>query len=243
MRDFPLRFFVRFFDNHGMLLPGTRPQWLTITGGSQRYIDAMLPAFRDRVRRATPVRSVRRHSDHVELTVQPLDAPPQIERFDHVILACHSDQALHMLADPSAAEREILGAIPYSENQAVLHTDRSLMPRQRRAWAAWNYHLTRDDPGRAVLTYNMTRLQSLPIDEPLCVTLNRTATIDPKSILRSMTYHHPSFSLAGIAAQHRREEISGVNRTSYAGAYWFNGFHEDGVRSALEACKPFGAAL
>jgi uncharacterized protein len=257
MLEFPLRFFVRFFDNHGMLLPGMRPQWLTITGGSQRYIDAIVPAFADRVRLSSPVTRVRRLRESVELTIGTTGAsveawdeapgqasgPERVESFDHVILAGHSDQSLRMLADASPAEREILGALPYSTNAAVLHTDRRLMPRARRAWAAWNYHLTREEPNSAVLTYDMTRLQSLPLPGPLCVTLNNTAAIDASAILRRFTYHHPQYSLEGVQAQAHREEISGVNRTSYAGAYWFNGFHEDGVRSALEACKPFGVGL
>ncbi len=164
-------------------------------------------------------------------------------RFDHVILATHSDQALSMLADPSRAEREILGAIPYQDNEAVLHTDASLLPRHKLAWAAWNYHLLPNQPDRAVVTYHMNRLQGLRAPREFCVTLNHTKAIDPQKIIRRITYHHPVYSPAAVAAQKRHRDISGVNRTSYCGAYWGFGFHEDGVNSALAVCRPFGKDL
>jgi predicted NAD/FAD-binding protein len=169
------------------------------------------------------------------------------ERFDAVVIATHSDQALALLADPSERERELLGAIPYQRNEAVLHTDRSLLPRRRRAWASWNYHLgvKADDgapaAGRCTVTYHLNRLQSLRADRELCVTLNRTAAIDPDQIIRTMQYAHPVFTPAGIAAQARHREISGRNRTHYCGAYWGSGFHEDGVSSARRVVRELGA--
>jgi predicted NAD/FAD-binding protein len=163
------------------------------------------------------------------------------ERFDAVVIATHSDQALALLGDPSERERELLGAIPYQRNEAVLHTDRSLLPRRRRAWASWNYHLEEGVAGRCTVTYHMNRLQSLRADREFCVTLNRTAAIDPDQIIRTMQYEHPVYMPEGVAAQSRHHEISGCNRTHYCGAYWGWGFHEDGVRSALRVVRELGA--
>jgi predicted NAD/FAD-binding protein len=176
------------------------------------------------------------------------DASPG-ERFDHVVIATHSDQALALLADPTPSEREVLGAIRYQENEAILHTDASLLPRARRAWASWNYHLPAKARGRATVTYWMNRLQGLDAGVELCVTLNRSDAIDPARILRRITYHHPVYDGASVAAQARWREISfgdgtgPAGRTHYCGAYWANGFHEDGVRSALAACAPLGGRL
>ena len=163
------------------------------------------------------------------------------ERYDHVFLACHSDQALRLLADASPLEREVLGAIPYQENEAVLHTDTSLLPRAHRAWAAWNYHVLRDDGQRVALTYNMNILQRLQSRHTFCVTLNNSARIDPQRIVKRITYHHPLYTPAGVAAQRRHQEINGVKRTYFCGAYWRYGFHEDGVVSALETLEHFRA--
>jgi predicted NAD/FAD-binding protein len=160
-----------------------------------------------------------------------------------VILATHSDQALSMLADPSPREKDVLGAIRYQENEAVLHTDESVLPRRRLAWAAWNYHLLTAQPDRAVVTYHMNRLQSLQAPREFCVTLNYTERINPSTILKRIPYHHPVYSPESVEAQRRHGEISGVNRTSYCGAYWGFGFHEDGVKSALAVCKQFGKDL
>ena len=160
-----------------------------------------------------------------------------------MIIGAHSNQALAMLDDPSPSEKDILGAIRYQENEAVLHTDASLLPRRKLAWAAWNYHLLPTQPDRAVVTYHMNRLERLSAPHEFCVTLNHTQAIDPAKILRRITYHHPVYSQEAVAAQKRHNEISGINRTSYCGAYWGFGFHEDGVKSALAVCKPFGKDL
>jgi len=233
MGAMPARFFVRFFKNHGLLSVNDRPQWRVIQGGSRNYVEPLTAPFRDRIRLKCPVEWVRRHPTHVQ--VKPWGGPA--ERFDEVIIATHSDQALRLLVDPTAKEREILGAIPYQENEAVLHTDARLLPRRKLAWAAWNYHLPAQPRDRVAVTYNMNILQGLDGPETFCVTLNRSETIDPARILYRTTYHHPVFTAAGVKAQARRAEISGVNRTWYCGAYWSYGFHEDGVNSGLAAAR------
>jgi predicted NAD/FAD-binding protein len=237
MWSFPARFLVEFFDNHGVLGFRDRPRWRTITGGSRTYVEALTRPWRECLRLSTPVTGVARHSDHV--TVSARGCGP--ERFDAVVMATHSDQALTLLADPSERERELLSAIPYQINEAVLHTDRSLLPRRRRAWASWNYHLDAEPPGGCTVTYHMNRLQSLRADREFCVTLNRTAAIDPERIIRTFQYAHPVYTPAGVAAQSRHHEISGRNRTHYCGAYWGWGFHEDGVKSALRVVREIGA--
>jgi predicted NAD/FAD-binding protein len=242
MHEFPARYLVKFFKNHGMLSVNERPTWRVIKGGSQRYMERLIAPFRDRIQQSAPVESVVRHSDSVEIRLTQEEVGRTM-LFDHVIIAAHSDQALSMLADPSPTEREILGAIPYHDNEAVLHTDASLLPRRKLAWAAWNYHLLPNQPDRAVVTYHMNRLQGLTASHEFCVTLNHTQAIDPRKIIRRITYHHPVYSPAAVAAQKRHGEISGVNRTSYCGAYWGFGFHEDGVKSALAVCRPFGKDL
>ena len=235
MLEFPARYFVRFFHNHGMLSVDKRPQWRTIRGGSAAYVEKLVAPLRDRIRLNTPVEQIRRATDGVTVTARGCGPA----RYDHVFLACHSDQALRLLADASPLEREILGAIPYQENEAVLHTDTSLLPRARRAWAAWNYHVLRGTSGRVALTYNMNILQSLRSRHTFCVTLNRTQSIDPARIIKRVVYHHPLYTPAGVAAQRRQHEVNGVNRTYFCGAYWRYGFHEDGVVSALEALRHF----
>src|SRR3989338_2350032 len=239
MLKFPLYYFVRFFKNHGMLSVNERPQWRVIRGGSSRYVAALTQGFRDRIRLNSPVQAVRRFPDGVEVT--PKNGKP--EKFDKVIIAAHSDQALKMLADPSADEKKILGAMPYQENEAVLHTDASLLPKKRLAWASWNYHLLASKQARVSVTYNMNILQTLDSPRPFCVTLNRTPDIDPAKILRRITYHHPVYNAGSIEAQKHHALINGVNRTYFCGAYWGYGFHEDGVKSALEVAKYFGKGL
>jgi uncharacterized protein len=237
MWSFPARFLVEFFDNHGMLGFRGRPRWRTITGGSRRYVEALTRPWQESLRLSTAVTSVSRHSDHVVVSTRTGES----ERFDAVVIATHSDQALALLADPSERERELLEAVPYQRNEAVLHTDRSLLPRRRRAWASWNYHLGADAGGGCTVTYHMNRLQSLRAEQEFCVTLNRTAAIDPERIIRTIDYSHPVYTPAGVAAQSRHEEISGRNRTHYCGAYWGWGFHEDGVNSALRVAREIGA--
>jgi predicted NAD/FAD-binding protein len=235
MLDFPARFFVRFFHHHGMLTVNNRPQWRTIKGGSTSYVAALTENFKYKIKLNTPIESVRRLKSSVR--VKPKFG--EEEKFDYVFFACHSDQALKILSDKSQAETEILGAIPYQENTVYLHHDVSLLPKRELAWAAWNYHVTTPPAERVAVTYNMNILQNLQSKEPLLVTLNHTRLINPAKVFKRLKYWHPVYTLAGAAAQARHAEISGVNRTGFAGAYWRNGFHEDGVMSALAALKHF----
>ena len=229
MGEMPARFFVQFFKNHGLLSVSDRPQWRVIQGGSRNYVERLTAPFRDRIRLNCPVEWVRRHPNQVQIK------PKQglVERFDQVVFATHSDQALRLLADSTVKERELLSAIPYQENEVVLHTDIRLHPPRKRDWAAWNYHLLTQSQNRVAVTYDINLLQGLDAPETFCVTLNRSEAIDPARILYRTTYHHPVFTEAGVRAQARRDEISGVNRTWYCGAYWSYGFHEDGVNSGL----------
>jgi predicted NAD/FAD-binding protein len=235
MLSFPARFFVEFFDRHGFLNVDDRPVWRAITGGSREYARKLVAPFRHRIRLRSPVVSVRRATDAVTVRAAGAEA----ERFDQVFFACHSDQALAMLEDPTPAERAILGAFPYQPNEAVMHTDVRMLPRNPLAVAAWNYHLLAEPQRRVALTYNMNILQTLVAPEVFMVTLNRTADIDPARILGRYVYDHPVYTPAAVAAQRRRPEISGVNRTAYCGAYWRYGFHEDGVVSALWALDDY----
>jgi uncharacterized protein len=237
--SFPARFLAEFFDNHGMLSFRGRPRWKAVSGGSQRYVEALIQPLGDRMRLGAPVRAVTREPDHVLIKLDGAEA----EQFDEVVLATHSDQALSLLTDASPTERQILQAIPYQPNEAVLHSDERLLPRRRRAWASWNYHLLGEPSARTTVTYHMNRLQSLNSEHQFCVTLNRTAAIDPDKIIRTISYAHPVFTAEGVSAQQRLGEINGRNRTSYCGAYWGWGFHEDGVRSGLRVARRFGAEL
>ena len=238
MMDFPLRYLLRFFHNHGFTKVNDRPQWFVVKGGSREYVKKLSEPFRDCIHLKSPVESIRRFDDRVELTVNG-----QCRTFDQVVIACHSDTALKLLADPSRAETEVLGAIPYQRNDVVLHTDASLMPRTRRAWASWNYRLPKEGQGDATVTYWMNRLQNLPEEAPeFFVSLNQNDAIAPEHVLRSFVYDHPVYTDATLAAQARHHEISGLNRTHYCGAYWFYGFHEDGVKSGLRVADAFNKA-
>lgn len=233
LRGMPARFFARFFERQGFLQATGRPVWRTVAGGSRRYVEAIAAPLGRRLRLSTPVEGVRRHPDGVELLTRA-QGP---ERFDHVVLACHSDQALRMLQDPSEDERRILSCFPYQENDTVLHRDERLLPRTRRAWAAWNYHLAeRTGPEqRVAVSYWLNALQGVPSKEQLLVTLNRSEAIDPSKVLRRFTYHHPVYTAEGVKAQGEHALISGRRRTHYCGAYWGHGFHEDGLQSAVRA--------
>ncbi len=236
MMDFPARFLVRFFHHHGMLTVNNRPQWRTIVGGSARYVEALTEPFKYRIKLNTPIVSVNRLNDSVKIKPQNGEEL----HFDYVFFACHSDQALKMLGgDASAAEREVLGAIPYQENSIYLHHDSNLLPKRKLAWAAWNYHVTATPSNKVQVTYNMNILQNIRSPEPILVTLNHTDLINPSKVIKRLKYSHPVYTIAGAAAQARHAEISGHNRTGFAGAYWLNGFHEDGVKSALAALQHF----
>ena len=238
MMDFPAQFLVRFFHHHGMLTVNNRPQWRTIVGGSARYVEALTEPFKYKIKLNTPIANVQRLENSVKLKPQHGEE----QTFDYVFFACHSDQALNILgADASAKEREILGAIPYQENRIYLHHDASLLPKRKLAWAAWNYHVSATPSNKVQVTYNMNILQNLKSPEPILVTLNHTDLINPAKVIKRLKYTHPVYTIAGAAAQARHAEISGHNRTGFAGAYWRSGFHEDGVTSALAALAQFEA--
>lgn len=238
MRGFPLQFFVRFFKNHGLLSVSNRPQWCVIEGGSSRYIEPLSATFRERIRLNCPVSRVER-----DLSGVLIHSAAGSERFDKVVFACHSDQALSLLAAPSDAEREILGALPYADNDVVLHTDTRLLPQRKLAWASWNYRLDGSSDTQAAVTYDMNILQGLQSSTTFCVSLNQSAAIDPSKVLARYTYAHPQYSLDAVAAQGRWQELQGAQHSFYCGAYWANGFHEDGVVSALRVAQAFGEQL
>ncbi len=239
MMQFPARFFVRFFHHHGFLTVNNRPQWLTIAGGSEKYVEILTKPFKQKFKLNTTITSVRRTDNGIK--IKPKNGLEQ--DFDYVFFACHSDQALAILSDASAVEKHILSAIPYQENSVYLHHDVSLMPKHKLAWAAWNYHITATPTSKVAVTYNMNILQNIKSPEPILVTLNHTGLIDPKKVIKRLKYTHPLYTLAGASAQARHAEISGKNHTGFAGAYWRNGFHEDGVVSALAALKHFEASI
>ena len=233
---FPARYLVQFMANHQMLQVAGRPEWRVVQGGSSAYVRAMRQRWTVRERLNCPVAAVWRTPESA--VVQSRDGR---HHYDHVVLACHSDQALAMLADPSAAERDVLGAIPYQDNEVLLHTDATLLPRNRKAWAAWNAHVSADPSQPCTVSYCMNLLQGLASPDPFVVTLNRGQDVDPRRVLARMQYHHPIYTKASVAAQARKAEISGVKRTWYAGAYWGWGFHEDGVRSAMDVVAGLAA--
>ncbi|EED34538.1 amine oxidase, flavin-containing [Luminiphilus syltensis NOR5-1B] len=228
-RDFPVEFFIRFFRNHGLLSVTHRPQWRVIEGGSREYLAPLVQDFEHRIRTGCPISKIQRPpSGGVDLTLPD----GKKEHFDEVVIATHSDQALALLDDPSPDEKSILGALAYRDNDVVLHTDTRVLPKNRNTWSSWNYRL-RPGNNRAVLTYNMNILQGIEAPETFCVTLNDTDAINPRRILGRFNYAHPQFSVEGIKAQSRWSEINGVRGTWFCGAYWRNGFHEDGLVSGL----------
>ena len=232
----PACFFVRFFGNHGMLTVNDRPQWFTVVGGSRSYLGPLTKPFAGCIRLRSPVESLQRDPDGVQVKV----AGQPVERFDGAVVATHTDQALRMLADPTEPERNLLGAIPYQENDVLLHTDTRLLPVRRRAWAAWNYHLPVVPQRRATVTYNMNLLQGLADPAVHSVTLNRSDAIAPEQVLRRFVYHHPVFDAAGVRAQATVAAVNGSARVWYCGAWCGFGFHEDGVQAGLAVAADFG---
>lgn len=235
--QFPIRFIVEFYKNHGLLSVRHRPTWRVIDGGSRSYVAPLIARFKDRIRLNSPIERIERSA--TEVLVQPRNQPA--ERFDHVVLACHSDQALRMLGDATPTERDVLSKFPYGRNVAVLHTDRRVLPKRELAWASWNYHLS-GSPAEAstrmaTVTYCMNILQGIQSKHVFNVTLNSDESIDPVKVLGRFEYSHPIFTIDRAAAQARHHELINAHRTSFCGAYWGNGFHEDGVVSALKVCE------
>jgi len=240
MPDFPLRFFLQFFKNHGLLNITDRPQWAVIKGGSRSYVQAMLKQCgNDGIRLQSPIKAVRRFTDHVEVELPD----GRIEQFDQVVFACHSDQALKLLADASLAEQQILGGIAYQDNEVVLHTDHRILPARRAAWASWNYLLDNSSSQKATLSYNMNILQGIDSKHTFVVSLNAADKIKPESVLKTFRYAHPVYNHFTMVSQQRRAEINGQNRSYFCGAYWYNGFHEDGVRSAVDVAAMLGVTF
>ncbi len=235
LKNFPVRYFVAFMANHQMLNLSERPRWRTVSGGSSMYIDAFRKQFAGELRLNTPVQTIVRHPHGVKVSTANDNL-----NYDRVVLACHSDQALGLLKDANVAETEILGAMSYQDNEVVLHTDASLMPKHPKAWASWNALKLDEVQARCTITYYMNLLQNLDASEPLLVTLNCTDRIDPDKILLTRHYHHPVYTPQSLAAQLRRAEINGQRHTYFAGAYWGWGFHEDGARSAQEVVDLVG---
>jgi predicted NAD/FAD-binding protein len=235
IRSFPALTLIRFFDNHGMLGINTHPLWKVIREGSQSYIPKITAPYRSRIHTGVSIQSVARNEAGVTLRFQ--DRPGMM--FDHVVFACHGNQILPLLDAPAETERDVLGCFAASRNEVCLHTDSSMLPRRPQARASWNYHLNADSGG-ATLTYHMNRLQSLGVDEDYCVTMNANGNVDGSKVVRRFVYHHPVYNHDAIRAQARWHEISGQNRTHFCGAYWFYGFHEDGVNSALRVARSLG---
>ncbi len=233
IEEMPLKFFINFFYNHGLLDVNKRPQWFSIKGGSKCYVEKLLQRCSAKLHLATPIEKVSRNTAGVTLLTSSGE-----HHFDEVILACHSDQALEMIEDPSAAEQQVLGAITYSSNEVLLHSDPNLLPPIPRAHASWNYHCSERRDAAAAVTYNMNILQRLPKEAPLFnVTLNNSSAVREDLILKRFNYSHPVFSAPMVEAQTKRQQICGVDKIHFCGAYWYNGFHEDGVRSAEEVCS------
>ena len=238
IRDYPAEAMIRFCENHGLLKVTGRPEWRTVDGGSREYIKRLTAAYADRVRLGRGARRIVRTAAGVDIT----DASGETARFDHVVMASHADQTLSILADPSAEERALLGAFAYTKNLTVLHSDASLMPRRKSIWSSWNYLSQSSGQAESELcvTYWMNRLQSLPKDNPLFVTLNPIRQPRPDSVMHTELYEHPIFDEAAIRAQRKLWQLQGVNRTWFCGAYFGSGFHEDGLQSGLAAAEALG---
>lgn len=238
--DFPIVHLVRFMANHSMMQLGGRPQWRVVRGGSCSYIDALQRNWNVQVRLGTPVCGVKSRQHPATVLVETNTG---VEIFDRVVLACHADDSLRLLAEPTQTQRDVLSAFEFQDNDTILHTDVSVLPPNRGAWAAWNAHVPAQPGGDCTVSYWMNALQSLQTREPLVVSLNRRADIDPARILRERRYRHPVQSAASVHAQSRNAEIQGVGGISFAGAWWGHGFHEDGLRSAVDIAAQLGVSL
>ena len=235
MLNMPAKFFIRFFQNHGLLKVINRPQWWVIKNGSKQYVKKIIKPFENNIVLNCKINSISRSNEKVTIK---FDKSEKI--FDAVVIATHSDQALELLSDSTDAENQILGSIKYQKNSAIIHTDKSILPKRKIAWSSWNYLLNENRDNLVTLTYNMNILQTLKSKKVYCVTLNNTTSIDESKIIKKIIYHHPLFDLESVKAQNQKNKICGSNNTYFCGAYWGYGFHEDGVNSALDVCKKFG---
>lgn len=236
--EIPAWFVCKFLDNHGLLSINDRPQWYTIKGGSHEYIKLILSELKAKILTNCPVKSIDRVSNGITLLTED-----EQYHFDKVIIACHSDQALGIINNPTRDEIDILGAIKYKPNEVVLHTDTSLLPSHKRAWSSWNYYIPKNNKESLSVTYYMNKLQNLNSKNNYCVSLNSSAYIDSNKIIDAYVYSHPVFNMQAVKAQDRYDEISGIGNTYYSGAYWKYGFHEDGFQSGLRAISKIDKEL
>ena len=236
MKQFPLHFFVRFFHHHGMLTVDNRPQWRVLIGGSKSYIPKITAPFADHIHLGHPITAVTRSGDKIILN-------DSLE-FDHVVFACHANQALKMLKDPSDQETKVMSGFAYRPNDIILHTDTSILPKSKLGHASWNYFLPRVQQDRVAVTYHMNILQGIKSPETFLVSLNMDQLIDPKKVLKRIPYSHPVYNQSAVESQKKWDQVSTIkSRTHFCGAYWGNGFHEDGVKSALQVTQAFGLNL
>ena len=241
MHEYPARFLLNFLENHGLLQIRDRPQWKTIPGGSKNYVSQLLSPLisQGKVHLNKPIKELVRDTNGISVILHSGEE----HHFDMAVVAIHADQALQILSNPTKEESRLLNCFPYQANLAVLHTDQSLLPKRKRAWASWNYHAPKDHSQPVSVTYDVNRLQKLGCPHPILVTLNPNKPIKPSKIIKEANYQHPLFSSKSITAQRSWKEINGVHRTYFCGAYWGHGFHEDGVQSALRICQLIGEHL
>ena len=234
----PALFFIKFFNNHGLLKISNRPQWWVIKNGSSQYVKKIIDKSSINIKLSSKIESINRKGNGVQISTSQ-----STYNFDKVVIATHSNQALRLLANPTNNEKNILGNIKYQKNTALIHTDTSILPKRNRAWSSWNYLLGDQEDERVVLTYNMNILQNLKSDSTYCVTINNNQKINKNKIIKEVVYHHPLFTIDSVRAQQSYDKINGFNNTFFCGAYWGNGFHEDGVNSALKVCSKFNLSL
>ncbi len=238
MVDMPALFFIKFFNNHGLLKISNRPQWWVVKNGSNQYVKKIIDRSSINIKLSSKIKSINREHDKVQIATSQSKYS-----FDKVVIATHSDQALKLLANPTSNEKNILGNIKYQKNTALIHTDTSILPNRNRAWSSWNYLLGNQKDEAVILTYNMNILQNLKSNLTYCVTINNNQKINKNKIIKEIVYHHPLFTIDSVRAQQSYDKINGFNNTFFCGAYWGNGFHEDGVNSALKVCSKFNLSL
>ena len=239
IEQMPAKYLFEFYKNHDLLSINPSKKWRVIKGGSKQYVSKLIKPFDDRIRINSKVHSIKRAKNTIYLKTDHNEK----EEFNAVILACHSDQALKILEDSTNQEKEILANIPYQLNQAILHTDTSVLPKNKKMWSSWNSYIPKEQNSNVSLTYNMNILQSIKSKNTFCVSINMENNINPSKIIKKINYSHPTFNKKSVFAQSQKNKISGIKNTYFAGAYWRYGFHEDGVLSALDVCKNFGVEI